>query len=126
VNGGEPNNDFPASAGQIAVNGGWCNTSFETEAVRDVDYYHVEQSTAGNITIRLENTTPDQHDLNIYLYYRDVQEGYKLYLQSTNPGQQAEVISNAPIAANTNYLIAVYWASDTGDKIPTYRLSVSR
>ena len=125
VNGGEPNNNYADSAGQIAVNGGWCNTTFNNESVRAVDYYQVVESTNGTLNIRLENTTPDQHDLQLYVYYHAGANGYQLYLQSTNPNQQPETIS-APIAANTKYLIAVYWATDTGDKIPTYRVSVSR
>ncbi|WP_287045386.1 hypothetical protein [Herpetosiphon sp.] len=125
LNGGEPNNDFPVSAGQIAINGGWCNTTFDKETVNAFDYYHLVQSTAGSITIRLENTTPDQHDIDLYLFYRDGQGDYQNYRQSINGNQQAEYIE-APLAAYTNYLIGVHWVSGSGSKIPTYRLSVSR
>ncbi len=122
---GEPNNNFAVSAGEIAASGGWCTSDFSGEAAQQVDYYRITQSTAGKLTVRLENTTPDQHDLDLYLYYRDGTGQYKTYLQSINGGQQAEAIIDAPIAANTNYLIAAYWASSSGSKVPTYRISVT-
>ncbi|MBM7842890.1 PPC domain-containing protein [Herpetosiphon giganteus] len=121
----EPNNNFPTSAGEIAASGGWCNSNFSGEQIRDLDYYRITQSTTGRLTIRLENTTPDQHDLDLYLYYRNGSGQYETYLQSVNSGQQAETIIDAPIAANTNYLIGVYWASSSGSKVPTYRLNAT-
>ena len=120
-NGGEPNNNFAPSAGSIALNGGWCNSDFNNETINAVDYYHVTSSRGGTITIQLENTTPDQHEFQLYLYYRDSTGVYQFYRQSINPGQQTELIS-APIAANTGYLISVFFETDTGAKIPTYRL----
>lgn len=122
---GEPNNNFAVSAGDIAASGGWCNSNFIGESAQALDYYRITQSTAGKLDIRLENTTPDQHDLDLYLYFRDGNGNYTLYQRSTNTGQSADAILNAPIAANTNYLIAVYWANTTGSKDPTYRLSVN-
>lgn len=122
---GEPNNDFAASAGEIAANGGWCNSNFNGETVRALDYYRVTQNANGTLVIRMENTTPNQHDLDLYLYYRDGNGQYQSYRESINGNQQAEYIS-APIAGNTNYLIGVYWAiSTTNNVTPTYRLSVT-
>lgn len=125
INVGEPNNNFPVSSGEIAASGGWCNSNFSGEAVRALDYYRVTQSTTGKLTIQLENTTPDQHDLDLYLYYRDGNGQYQAYKQSINSNQLAESIIDAPIAANTNYLIGVYWASSSGSKVPTYRVNVT-
>ncbi|KPL90575.1 PPC domain-containing protein [Herpetosiphon geysericola] len=125
INVGEPNNNFPVSSGEIAASGGWCNSNFSGEAARALDYYRVTQSTTGKLTIQLENTTPDQHDLDLYLYYRDGNGQYQAYKQSINSNQLAESIIDAPIAANTNYLIGVYWASSSGNKVPTYRVNVT-
>ncbi|XSG76126.1 PPC domain-containing protein [Herpetosiphon llansteffanensis] len=122
---GESNNNFPVSSGEIAASGGWCNSDFSGETVRGIDYYRVTQSTTGKLTVRLENTTPDQHDLDLYLYYRDGNGQYQAYQQSINSNQLAEVITDAPIAANTNYLVGVYWASSSGSKVPTYRVNVT-
>lgn len=120
----EPNNNFAASAGIIAANGGWCHGDFANESVRDVDYYQFMSIKNGTLSIQLENTTPNQHNLQLYLYYRNSNGIYQLYHQSINPGQQAETLS-VPIAASTYYLISVYWESSSGSKIPTYRLSAA-
>ncbi|MCA0350443.1 MAG: PPC domain-containing protein [Chloroflexi bacterium] len=121
----EPQDNYPQSAGEINANGGWCNSDFIDEPARALDYYRITQTAGGKLDIRLENTTPDQHDLDLYLYYRDGEGNYLLYLRSTNAGQLADALLNAPIAGNTNYLIGVYWATSTGTKPPTYRLNVT-
>ncbi|KPL90576.1 hypothetical protein [Herpetosiphon geysericola] len=119
---GEPANNTATSAGVIAPNGGWCNSDFRNEQLLAVDYYRLKPSSNGTITIRLENTTRDQHDLQLYLYYLDGTGQYQFYQQSTNPDQQAEFIT-APLAANSNYLISVYWERSSGSKVPSYRLN---
>ncbi|MFD3162970.1 hypothetical protein [Herpetosiphon sp. NSE202] len=121
---GEPANNAAASAGVIAPNGGWCNSNFRNEQLLAVDYYRLKPSSNGTITIQLENTTPDQHDLQLYLYYLAGNGQYAFYQQSTNSGQQAELIT-APIAANTSYLISVYWESSSGSKVPSYQLKAN-
>ncbi|MBM7842891.1 PPC domain-containing protein [Herpetosiphon giganteus] len=118
---GEPANNTATTAGVIAPNGGWCNSDFRNEQLLAVDYYRLTPSRNGTVTIRLENTTPDQHDLQLYIYYLAGNGQYQFYQQSTNSGQQAELII-APISANTSYLISVYWESASGSKEPSYRL----
>ncbi|WP_110515005.1 hypothetical protein [Herpetosiphon llansteffanensis] len=118
---GEPANNTATTAGMIALNGGWCSSDFKNEQLLAVDYYSLTPSRNGTITIQLENTTPDQHNLQLYLYYLAGNGQYQFYRQSTNSGQQAELIT-APIAVNTSYLISVYWESASGAKLPTYRL----
>ncbi|XSG76127.1 hypothetical protein ACP8Y2_03830 [Herpetosiphon llansteffanensis] len=120
---GEPANNTATTAGVIAANGGWCTSDFKNEQLLAVDYYRLTPSRNGTITLRLENTTPDQHDLQLYLYYLASNGQYQFYQQSTNLSQQAELIT-APVATNTDYLISVYWESANGAKVPTYRLRV--
>ncbi|WP_110515006.1 hypothetical protein [Herpetosiphon llansteffanensis] len=121
----EPSNNSPITAGPIVDSGGWCSNDFLGEAVQAFDYYSFMPLTNGTIKIRLENTTPNQHDLDLYLFYRDGNGNYQNYRQSINGNQQAEYIE-APLAAYTNFLIGVHWVSRSGDKVPTYRVSLSR
>ncbi len=100
IEAGEPNNNYGSSASVIALNGGWCHGDFSDEAIQAVDYYGLTTTRSGTLTIQLENTTPDQHDLQLYVYYLDDNDNYQVYKQSINLGQQAEYIS-APIAAGT-------------------------
>ena len=123
INVGEPANNFSTTAGAIALVGGWCEGDFIGEVPSNFDYYQFRLAVSGKVTILLENLTPDQHDFNLYLYYRDGNGDFQPYVQSGNPGQTAELLSNIPIAANTTYLINVIWAAKTGEKTPVYRFS---
>lgn len=120
---GEPANNSSTTAGVVALAGGWCESDFIGEVPTNFDYYQFNVLVGGKVTIQLENLTPDQHDFNLYLYYRDGNGQFQSYVQSGNPGQTPELLSNIPIAANTTYLINIIWAAKTGEKPPIYRFS---
>jgi len=90
INVGEPANNASTTAGFIALAGGWCQGDFIGEVPSNFDYYQFKLAVGGKVTIQLENITPDQHDFNLYLYYRDGNGQFQPYVQSGNPGQSAE------------------------------------
>ncbi|KPL90577.1 hypothetical protein [Herpetosiphon geysericola] len=127
---GEPNNNLPARSGFLAISGGPCYGDFNGENPGAVDYYRISSGVGGNVTIRLKNTTPNQHDLDLYLYkYNTSTNSYDEVAKSDNANQLDDVI-NFPIVANTSnnnglYLVTAYWAVATGSNVPTYDLSAS-
>ncbi|MBM7842892.1 hypothetical protein [Herpetosiphon giganteus] len=127
---GEPNNNLPAKSGFLAVSGGPCYGDFDGENLQSIDYYRISQASGGNLNLRLKNTTPDQHDLDLYLYkYNPSTNSYDVVARSVQPTQIDDII-NFPIVANTTnnnglYLVTVYWTASTGAKIPTYELTAS-
>ncbi len=127
---GEPTNNTPAKSGLLATSGGACISDFGGENPGAVDYYRISSAVGGNLTLRLQNTTPDQHDLDLYLYkYNSSTSRYDEIARSVN-GTQLDDVINFPIVANTSnnnglYLVAAYWAVSTGTKTPTYQLSAT-
>ncbi|XSG76125.1 pre-peptidase C-terminal domain-containing protein [Herpetosiphon llansteffanensis] len=119
---GEPANNASTTAGVISLSGGWCESDFIGEVPSNFDYYQFKVAVGGKVTIQLDNITPDQHDFNLYLYYRDGNGQFQVYEQSGNTGQTSELLSNVPIAAQTTYLINIVWAAKLGDKTPVYRV----
>ena len=117
-------NDLPATAGMINPNGGWCDNHFINAPAQASDYYYFIAPKNGRVDIDLLNTTPDQHDYNLYLYVHNGGNDYTFMQQSTNAGQQAEGLS-ASISAGSRYLIRVYFVSKTGNKDPYYRLKAN-
>ncbi len=116
INVGEPANNASTTAGAVALAGGWCESDFIGEVQENFDYYQFNLAVGGKVTIQLENLTPDQHDFNLYLYYRDGNGQFQPYVQSGNPGQTAELLSNVPIAAQTTYLINIVCAKKLARK----------
>lgn len=117
-------NDLPATAGQINPNGGWCDNHFINAPAQASDYYYFIAPKNGRVDIDLLNTTPDQHDYNLYLYVHNGGNEYTFMQQSTNSGQQPEGLS-ASVSAGARYLIRVYFVSKTGSKDPYYRLKAN-
>ncbi|MFD3162971.1 hypothetical protein [Herpetosiphon sp. NSE202] len=127
---GEPNNNTATTSGFLAVSGGPCYGDFNGEVPTRADYYRISQAVGGNINIRLKNITPDQHDLDLYLYkFNPSINRYEEVANSLN-GEQDDDVINSEIVANTSnnnglYLVSVYWTSSSGSKVPVYELSAS-
>jgi len=129
----EPANNTAAGSGILAISGGACTSDFVGENAGTssaVDYYRLSSATNGNLSLRLKNTTPDQHNFNLYLYkYNPSTTRYDLVAQSTNDNQVDDLINLAIVANTSNdnglYLAAAYWATSTGDKTPTYELTAT-